>query len=98
MTTTKHDTPISTHIISQPYSITGEKYNIYGMLTAPTNYREHQLPLIIISHGFNNTLEMYEDDAQKLAQQGFLVLRFDFFLGGAIDPKPVVPICYLCQY
>lgn len=41
---------------------------------------------MVISHGFNNTFDMYKDYIQLLAKQGFLVYGFDYY-GGSRNPK-----------
>lgn len=73
-------------VITKTYHIAHQGQRLYGKLTAPANYTKRQLPLVIIAHGFNNTLEMYEDYALHLARQGYLVYRFDFF-GGSRHSK-----------
>lgn len=71
----------SDEIVTETYQVQGPKSNLYGVITAPADYRQRQLPAVIISHGFNNTLEMYEEYAQDLARAGYLVYRFDFYGG-----------------
>lgn len=41
---------------------------------------------MVISHGFNNTFDMYKDYIQLLAKQGFLVYGFDYY-GGSRNSK-----------
>lgn len=76
----------SATVISERYDVSYGDKKLYGMITAPENYKELQLPLIVIAHGFNNTLEQYEDYAQQLASQGYVVYRFDFY-GGSRQSK-----------
>lgn len=76
----------SDRIVTDTYHVTRGDIELYGVLTAPEGYRDRVLPTVVISHGFNNTLEMYEDYAQHLAQQGYLVYRFDFY-GGSRQSK-----------
>lgn len=63
-----------------------EGAKLYGVVTASRNYKNENRPLVIISHGFNNTLEMYEEYADYLARLGFIVYRFDFY-GGSHNSK-----------
>lgn len=76
----------SSQIVSERYDVAYGHKNLYGMLTAPANYKELQLPTIVLAHGFNNTLEQYEDYANELASQGYVVYRFDFY-GGSRQSK-----------
>ncbi|MFS5861458.1 alpha/beta fold hydrolase [Streptococcus agalactiae] len=73
-------------IVSENYMVEREGANIYGVVTASRNYKNEKRPLVIISHGFNNTLEMYEQYADYLARLGFIVYRFDFY-GGSHNSK-----------
>lgn len=73
-------------IVSETYMVEREGVNLYGVVTASRNYKNEKRPLVIISHGFNNTLEMYEEYADKLARMGFIVYRFDFY-GGSHNSK-----------
>lgn len=73
-------------IISEKYEVSNDEKNLVGVITAPKNYRREKRPLLVISHGFNNTLEMYEEYAIHLAQLGYIVYRFDFF-GGSTHSK-----------
>lgn len=76
----------SSQLTSEEYYVTYGDKNLYGMLTAPANYKELKLPVIVLAHGFNNTLEQYEDYANELAGQGYVVYRFDFY-GGSRSSK-----------
>ncbi|HFI0401927.1 TPA: alpha/beta hydrolase [Streptococcus suis] len=76
----------SQNIVSETYMVESEGANLYGVVTASRNYKNEKRPLVIISHGFNNTLEMYEEYADFLARLGFIVYRFDFF-GGSHNSK-----------
>lgn len=51
---------------------------IYGVITAPKNYKELKLPTIIYSHGFNNTHSYGDFYANELAKLGYIVYSFDF--------------------
>ncbi|MBO3641625.1 alpha/beta fold hydrolase [Streptococcus suis] len=73
-------------IVSENYMVEREGANLYGVVTASRNYKNENRPLVIISHGFNNTLEMYEEYADYLARLGFIVYRFDFY-GGSHNSK-----------
>ncbi|MDO4813531.1 MAG: alpha/beta fold hydrolase [Gemella sp.] len=73
-------------IVEEEYHVNRDSINLYGKITAPSDYKEKKLPLLIISHGFNNTLEMYDDYAEKFAEEGYIVYRFDFF-GGSRNSK-----------
>lgn len=87
MSTEQNTTPQpSSAIVSQEYHIPTDKGQLYGVLTAPEGYQAEKRPLIVIAHGFNNTLEMYEDYAQYFAKLGYLVYRFDFY-GGSRQSK-----------
>lgn len=77
---------ISSRVISERYDVSYGDKQLYGMMTAPENYKELHLPTIVVAHGFNNTLEQYEDYANALASQGYLVYRFDFY-GGSRQSK-----------
>lgn len=76
----------SQDIVSETYMVERGGINLYGVITASPNYKNEKRPLVIISHGFNNTLEMYEEYADFLARLGFIVYRFDFF-GGSHNSK-----------
>lgn len=73
-------------IISEPYTIQRGEVSLYGVITADTNYKQEKRPLIVMAHGFNNTLEMNEAYANHLARLGFVVYRFDFY-GGSRQSK-----------
>lgn len=74
------------NLIKEEYQVEREGVSLYGVMTASQNYREEKRPLVIISHGFGNTLEQYETYANYLAEMGFLVYRFDFY-GGSRNSK-----------
>lgn len=76
----------SEDIISENYMVQREEIDLYGVITASRNYKAEKQPLVIISHGFNNTLEDYDDYADALARLGFIVYRFDFY-GGSTRSK-----------
>ncbi|HFI0631840.1 TPA: alpha/beta hydrolase [Streptococcus suis] len=76
----------SQDIVSETYMVERGGINLYGVITASPNYKNEKRPLVIISHGFNNTLEMYEEYANYLAHLGFIVYRFDFY-GGSQNSK-----------
>lgn len=69
------------NIVSEEYSISYDDKQLYGVITAPRDYKSKKLPTIVIAHGFNNTLEQYEMYSQLLAKQGYLVYSFDFYGG-----------------
>lgn len=73
-------------IVSENYTIQRGDIKLYGVITASRNYKTERRPLVVISHGFNNTLEMYEEYADYLAKLGFIVYRFDFY-GGSKNSK-----------
>ncbi|MER0123265.1 alpha/beta hydrolase [Streptococcus sp. ZJ93] len=73
----------SQEIIQEEVFIPRDSYQIYGRLFAPAGYQNKQLPMIIISHGFNNTLEFVASYAEQLAHKGYLVYAFDFVGGSA---------------
>ena len=73
-------------IVTEKYLISYEDKNLYGEITAPRDYKNKKLPVVVISHGFNNTFDMYNDYIQLLAKQGFLVYGFDYY-GGSRNSK-----------
>ena len=73
-------------IVSEEYSVSYDDKQLYGKLTAPSDYKRKKLPTIVIAHGLNNTLEQYEMYSQLLAKQGYLVYSFDFY-GGSRQSK-----------
>lgn len=73
-------------IVTEEYTVTYEDKNLYGQITAPKDYKNKKSPVVVISHGFNNTFDMYKDYIQLLAKQGFLVYGFDYY-GGSRKPK-----------
>lgn len=77
--------PVDT-ITTETYHVHRDHIKLYGELTAPSDFRETKRPLMIMAHGFNNTLEMYENYANYWAHQGYIVYRFDFF-GGSRQSK-----------
>ncbi|MGT2717277.1 alpha/beta hydrolase family protein [Streptococcus oricebi] len=70
------------NLVKENFSIKRDNYDIYGQLTAPAGYQDHKLPLLILSHGFGNTLEFMDGYAEALAKKGYLVYSFDF-VGGS---------------
>lgn len=73
-------------IVTEEYTVTYEDKNLYGQITAPKDYKNKKSPVVVISHGFNNTFDMYKDYIQLLAKQGFLVYGFDYY-GGSRNSK-----------
>ena len=73
-------------IVSEEYSVSYEDKQLYGKITAPSDYKSKKMPTIVIAHGLNNTLEQYEMYSQLLAKQGYLVYSFDFY-GGSRQSK-----------
>ena len=73
-------------IVTEEYTVTYEDKNLYGQITAPRDYKNKKLPVVVISHGFNNTFDMYKGYIQLLAKQGFLVYGFDYY-GGSRNSK-----------
>ena len=73
-------------IVTEEYTVTYEDKKLYGQITAPKDYKNKKLPVVVISHGFNNTFDMYKDYIQLLAKQGFLVYGFDYY-GGSRNSK-----------
>ncbi len=73
-------------IVSEEYLVAYEDKNLYGKIAAPRDYKKKKLPVVVMSHGFNNTFELYEDYMQLLAKQGFLVYGFDYY-GGSRNSK-----------
>lgn len=71
----------SSNLIEEDYRVRRDDIELVGVLTADANYKNEKRPLLIIAHGFNNTLENYADYAENLARQGYVVYRFDFYGG-----------------
>lgn len=74
------------NIVSEEYSVSYDDKQLYGKITAPSDYKSKKLPTIVIAHGLNNTLEQYDMYSQLLAKQGYLVYSFDFY-GGSSQSK-----------
>ena len=86
-TTSQESLLISTEdIVTEEYTVAYEDKKLYGEITAPRDYKNKKLPVVVISHGFNNTFDMYKDYIQLLAKQGFLVYGFDYY-GGSRNSK-----------
>ena len=68
-------------IVTAELHAAGPYGDIYGYVTAPVNYRETKLPVVIFSHGFNGRVESVRDWAQTIAATGCVVYSFDF-MGG----------------
>lgn len=81
----KQPTPTE-DIVSEEYSVSYDDKQLYGKITAPSDYKSKKLPTIVIAHGLNNTLEQYDMYSQLLAKQGYLVYSFDFY-GGSRQSK-----------
>ncbi|MGT2925803.1 alpha/beta hydrolase [Streptococcus cuniculipharyngis] len=71
----------SQELENETYTVDREQITLYGKLTAPKTFKQEKRPLVIIAHGFNNTLDMYDDYAQYLAKLGYVVYSFDFYGG-----------------
>ena len=71
----------SGNIVHEDYRVQRDDVELVGVITADANYKNEKRPLLVIAHGFNNTLENYVDYAEELAQQGYVVYRFDFYGG-----------------
>lgn len=71
----------SGNIVHEVYRVQRDDVDLVGVITADANYKNEKRPLLVIAHGFNNTLENYVDYAEELAQQGYVVYRFDFYGG-----------------
>ena len=61
----KQPTPTD-DIVSEEYSVSYADKQLYGKITAPSDYKSKKLPTMGIAHGFNNTLEQYEMYSQLL--------------------------------
>ena len=81
----KQPTPTE-DIVSEEYRVSYADKQLYGKITAPSDYKSKKMPTIVIAHGLNNTLEQYEMYSQLLAKQGYLVYSFDFY-GGSRQSK-----------
>ena len=55
-------------IVTEEYMVTYEDKKLYGQITAPKDYKNKKLPVVVISHGFNNTFDMYKDYIQLSAK------------------------------
>lgn len=71
----------SGNIVHEDYRVQRNDVELVGVVTADANYKNEKRPLLVIAHGFNNTLENYVDYAEELARQGYVVYRFDFYGG-----------------
>ncbi|HEM5184363.1 TPA: alpha/beta fold hydrolase [Streptococcus suis] len=76
----------SSNLVSEAYNVSYGDKTLSGIITAPENYKDGHFPTIVLSHGFNNTYEQFEDYAQHLASLGYVVYRFDFY-GGSLQSK-----------
>ncbi|MGT2800907.1 alpha/beta hydrolase [Streptococcus marmotae] len=76
----------SQEIVQEEVLIPRDKNQIYGRLFAPVGYQDKRLPMIIFSHGFNNTMEFVASYAEELAHKGYLVYAFDF-VGGSTQSR-----------
>lgn len=65
----------------QGYGCYGERKKIYGRLFTPDMDNE-KLPLVILSHGMNNTHASMKYLAKQLAEKGIMCYIFDFCGGG----------------
>lgn len=83
-------------IISERYHVKRGSKRLYGVITAPRGYKREKLPLVIISHGFNNTLEMYENMLIILLVWGILFTGLTFMVEVQIL-KVAVLICSICR-
>lgn len=82
------------------YTIPGEAYtmvvhrmdsngiSIYGRLYLPLDFDENrQYPVMIFSHGFNNTAEGFDGYAASVVQNGYIGYAFDFSGGSAVERR-----------
>ncbi|MBF8970018.1 alpha/beta hydrolase [Streptococcus sp. NLN76] len=76
----------TTNLVNEDYTVKRDDVELVGVITADANYKKEKRPLLVIAHGFNNTLENYETYAQDLASLGYVVYRFDFY-GGSQQSK-----------
>lgn len=42
------------NIVSEEYSVSYDDKQLYGKITAPSDYKSKKLPTIVIAHGLNN--------------------------------------------
>lgn len=71
---------IVSEVLRIPYQNGNKTINIYGVITAPQGYQNHNLPIVILSPGFGNNLEfMSSRYADRLARLGFITYSFDFY-------------------
>lgn len=73
-----------TEVLRIPYNNVsrGREVTIYGQITAPAGYRDHRLPLVILSPGFGSNLEFIANQyAPTLARQGYVVYSLEFYGG-----------------
>lgn len=59
----------------------GKDINIYGEIKAPKGYENAQLPLVILSPGFGNSLHLVANYAEAIAKMGFVVYSLEFYGG-----------------
>ncbi|MDO5751051.1 MAG: alpha/beta fold hydrolase [Rothia sp. (in: high G+C Gram-positive bacteria)] len=71
----------TSRIVTEELHAAGPHGDIYGYVTAPVNFRDTQLPVVIFSHGFNGRAESVRDWANAMAATGCVVYSFDF-MGG----------------
>lgn len=71
----------SSNIVSVEYPVTHDGIQLYGKITAPSDYKETKRPIVIMSHGFRSNLESFDFYAENLAKQGYVVYSYDFFSG-----------------
>lgn len=66
--------------------IRGENGEIYALVHSPAEGKSDKLPVVILCHGYNCTLESVSDYAEALASLGFIAVSFDF-CGGCTRSK-----------
>lgn len=70
------------HIVTREVHVKHDGINLYGKLTAPANYRDQHLPLIIMSHGYDSNADFIGSASTIIASQGYMLYSFDFYGGG----------------
>lgn len=79
-------------------SVTVRKVNIYSEGTRMTGYvftaksapADRKLPAVIMGHGWGGVQAQLRQDAREFAEEGYLVLTFDYRGWGESDPRVVL--------
>jgi len=80
-------------IVSEEYSVSYDDKQLYGKITAPSDYKSKKLPTIVIAHGLNNTLEQYEKCPRCCGKDSVFCFPVGFSPAAAANRKAVDRIC-----